>query len=333
MSVFGIHAVADLDASSRARRTARRTRGDRLDDVDALGRGADLAGVEEAGPGGAAHGHVEVGVLEDDERVDAAELEVDALQLLGALTAIRVPTAVEPVKAMQATSGSSTSGSPTSAPVPVTTLTTPGGRSSSAVSHHAQRRQRRQLARLDDDGVAGGDRGRDLPGHEQERIVERHDAADDAERLLDGEVHLVGRHRRDRAAVRVARDLGVVVEAGGAPLDLVEVLDARLAALEREELGEAGAVFAHEAGGLVEELAALDRRHAFASGAERRRRHCDGAAHVLRRGLDDLVDHLERGRVLDGAALRLRAVDPLTVDEEMRVELFHGRRAIYHAAP
>ena len=58
---------------------------DLLDDVDALGRGADLAGVEEARPGGAAHGDVEVGVVEDDERIDAAELEVDALQLLGAL--------------------------------------------------------------------------------------------------------------------------------------------------------------------------------------------------------------------------------------------------------
>jgi len=35
---------------------------------------------------------------------------------------------VEPVKAMQATLGSSTSASPTSWPVPVTTLITPGGR-------------------------------------------------------------------------------------------------------------------------------------------------------------------------------------------------------------
>ena len=60
--------------------------------------------------------------------------------------------------------------------------------------------------------------------------------------------------------MRVARDLGVVVEAGGAPLDLVEVLDARLAALEREQLGEARAVFAHQARGVVEELGALDGR-------------------------------------------------------------------------
>ena len=111
------------------------------------------------------HGDVEVGVLEHDERVDAAELEVDPLQLLGGTcTAIRVPTAVEPVKAMQATSGSSTSASPTSAPVPVTTFTTPAGRCVEGRLAHAQGGQRRLLGRLDDDGVAGGERRRDLPG-------------------------------------------------------------------------------------------------------------------------------------------------------------------------
>ena len=41
---------------------------------------------------------------------------------------MRVPTAVDPVNAMHATSGCSTSGSPTSAPVPVTTVATPAGR-------------------------------------------------------------------------------------------------------------------------------------------------------------------------------------------------------------
>ena len=55
---------------------------DRLDDVDALGGRADLAVVEEAGPRGARHRDVEVGVLEHDQRIDAAQLEIHALQLL-----------------------------------------------------------------------------------------------------------------------------------------------------------------------------------------------------------------------------------------------------------
>ena len=42
-------------------------------------------------------------------------------------SAIRCPTAVEPVKLTMSTSGESTTASPTSARVPLTTLTTPGG--------------------------------------------------------------------------------------------------------------------------------------------------------------------------------------------------------------
>ncbi len=50
-----------------------------------------------------------------------------------ARTAMRVPTAVDPVNAMHATRGSSTSAAPTSGP-PVTTFTTPAGRCASARS-------------------------------------------------------------------------------------------------------------------------------------------------------------------------------------------------------
>ena len=74
MSVSGSHAVADLDDfACQLHEPLDELVGDRVDDVEALGRGADLAGVQVAGPDRAAHGHVEVGVLADDERVDAAE--------------------------------------------------------------------------------------------------------------------------------------------------------------------------------------------------------------------------------------------------------------------
>ena len=51
---------------------------DLLGDVEALGRGADLAGVEEGGPGAAAGGDLELrgDVGADDEGVLAAHLEV-----------------------------------------------------------------------------------------------------------------------------------------------------------------------------------------------------------------------------------------------------------------
>jgi hypothetical protein len=57
--------------------------------------------------------------------------------------------------------------------------------------------------------------------------------------------------------VRVARDLRVVLEAGRRPLDLVEVLDARLAAFERQQRRQLRAVFAHQASDFVQQLAAF----------------------------------------------------------------------------
>ena len=47
---------------------------------------------------------------------------------------MRWPVASEPVKATLATFGCSTSGVPTSAPKPVTTLTTPGGKPACSIS-------------------------------------------------------------------------------------------------------------------------------------------------------------------------------------------------------
>ena len=59
---------------------------------------------------------------------------------------------------------------------------------------------------------------------------------------------------RDGGAARVAPDLGVVVEAGGRPLDLVEVLDHRLAALERHQSRRArDAALADARGDLVQQ--------------------------------------------------------------------------------
>ena len=59
---------------------------DVVDDVEALGRGADLARVQERGPGAAAGGDLDLGgdVGADDERVLAAHLEVDPGDPLGA---------------------------------------------------------------------------------------------------------------------------------------------------------------------------------------------------------------------------------------------------------
>ena len=80
MSTSRVHPVAQPDGLGVRDKSLDERVGNRLDEVDALGRRADLAGVEEAGPGDAGHGHVEVGVGKHDARVDAAELEVGPCQ-------------------------------------------------------------------------------------------------------------------------------------------------------------------------------------------------------------------------------------------------------------
>jgi ParB family chromosome partitioning protein len=50
----------------------------------------------------------------------------------------------------------------------------------------SQRRQRSHFGRLQDDRTAGGKRRRDLPCRHRQRIVPRHDLADDADRLANG---------------------------------------------------------------------------------------------------------------------------------------------------
>ena len=65
----------------------------------------------------------------------------------------------------------------------MTTLSTPGGRNSAAISASSSVALGRGVARLEHDGVAGGERGRDLPHRHHQRVVPRRDLADDADRL------------------------------------------------------------------------------------------------------------------------------------------------------
>ena len=110
--------------------------------------------------------------------------------------AIILPTSVEPVNATLLTSACSTSARPVS-PAPVTMLTTPGGQVGLLADLGEQQRgERRGLRGLEHDGVARGERRRDLPGQHQQREVPRDDLPGHAERLgvrpEAGVVELVG---------------------------------------------------------------------------------------------------------------------------------------------
>ena len=118
---------------------------------------------------------------------------VTFLSVPATVLAIARPTSVEPVKATLSTSG-------------WRDQRRPGGAGAGDDVDHArrqvglladlgeqQRRQRRGLGRLEDDGVAGRERGRDLPGQHQEREVPRDDLA------RRRRAARVGRSRRTRA--------------------------------------------------------------------------------------------------------------------------------------
>ena len=125
---------------------------------------------------------------------------------------IRLPTSVEPVKHDLADGrvGRRTA-RPTTEPLPGMTVNTPSGRpASSASSPSRMRGHRGELGRLEHDGVAGGERGREAPARDRHREVPRHDDADDAERLLERHVEAAG--DRDLPAEEPLRRRGVVVE-------------------------------------------------------------------------------------------------------------------------
>ena len=171
------------------------------------------------------------------------------------------PTSVEPVNAILSTPGWRASASPMTAPGPVTTLRTPSGRpASDGQLREAQRRQRRLAGRLEHDRVAGRERGAQLPGGDDHRVVPRHDRGDHPDRLARDERERVGTGRAD-LAVRLVDGLGVPLEGrrGARDVDRERVAD-RLADIERFEQGELVEVLADELGEPQQDLLARRRR-------------------------------------------------------------------------
>ena len=207
-----------------------------------------------------------------------------------------LPVATEPVKAMQSTSGwEERRGADVAG---AGDQVDDAGRQVLEGAGQHQGRERRQLRGLADDAVAGRQRRRNLPGEQQQRVVPGDDAADDPERVLDDHRQLGRLDRRDHAAGVVAADLGVVVEGRRRPLELVAVLDQRLATLGGHRPRQLLGVLAQPPRDLVQHLAAL-------SGAGPRparpglTRGRDRGVDLLGRGERDLDDRLGRVRVLD----------------------------------
>ena len=237
---------------------------------------------------------------------------------------ISLPTSVEPVNVIFATSACSASALPATSPRPFTTLKTPGGPPASTNSS-ASRRQlmRRLLGGLQHDRVAGGERGRDLPGRHQQRVVPRRDRADDAERLAQHHVHDAGfgighgavdlvdalRHEADRVD-------------DGRQVDRDHVGD-RLAHVECFEHGERLGLLARSA---PRSDTGLPCARAAPSATRRPRLNARLRAAATARSMSSaragrhLRERLARGGIDGGEAAALRRVDELAVDEEPRLD-------------
>ena len=183
------------------------------------------------------------------------------LRFGAALRKIVCPVVVSPVKEISGTSGCLTRASPASSPRPLTRLNTPSGRPASLkISAHRRRRERGELGGLEDHGVAGGQRGGELPGLQHERGVPRRDEAGDADRLAVDVVdlragHLVG-------VVGLGDDqVGEEAEVLRGPLRLAQRLGDRQAGVEGLELGEAGVLRLDGVGDRVQDAGAVARLH------------------------------------------------------------------------
>ena len=159
-----------------------------------------------------------------------------------------------------------------------------------------QRGERRELRRLEHDGVAGRERGADLPRGHVQRVVPRRDRRDDAERVAPDERGVLLVVLAGGAAFEEARAAGEEAQVVDGEVHLELDHADRLADVGDLELAEALHVGVDGVGHLVEHLAALAGRAGGPAG--------EGVGGGLDRGVDvggvarrDLGEWLTRRRV------------------------------------
>jgi ParB family chromosome partitioning protein len=183
----------------------------------------------------------------------------------------------------------------------------------------AQRRERRLLGRLEDDGIAAGQGGAELPGGHQQREVPGDDLPDDADRLAQRVVQHAHARRRDRdgLAFDLGRPTGVVAEVVDDERNVGDARDAdRLAIVERLELRELLGVGLDQVGQLPDRAAALGRGHAAPRTAlEGAPRRAHGAIDVFLLTGCHLGKRLFGGGIVGGERLAGGRLGPLAIDE------------------
>ena len=303
---------------------------DRLDLVGQVGHEAvvDLRSGDHPARGGAVLAGVPV--AEDlevlDDRVESASSKTmtgalppssrwSRLTMSAAVRAMCLPVSVSPVTEIIPTFGWATSASPIAAPVPVMTLSTPGGRMSAAISAEDQRGQRRPGGRLEDDRVAGHQRRPDLPAGHHDRVVPRRDRGDHADRLASDQARVAGEVLVGGLALEDAAGAGEEAQVVDDHRDLVDRRTDRLARVLRLDPADLVGPRLDRVGQLEHQQAAVLGRRVLPASRRRVAAALRGPIDVLRPGRLDVGDDLSVGRVLDGQRLAAGAVDPGSADE------------------
>jgi hypothetical protein len=232
----------------------------RLRDEHALGGGADLTGVDERRVGQRVDGAGDVRIGCDDERVLAAELEVQVLHHRRGDRGDARPGRDRAGHGDHAHLRMGDERLPGLAAVAGDDVDDAGRQVGEAAFDPLEGDERGELGGLDDHGVAGRERRGELPRQQEQRVVPRHDGTDDAIGLLEHEVELGARvGGGDDASDAVASELGVVAQRGERPLGLLLLLGAGLALLARQELDELVALGDAQPHDLVEQVGTLVR--------------------------------------------------------------------------
>ena len=159
-------------------------------DVAALDGDAGLAGVHHGAPDGGAGGGVQIGVVQDDHGIFAAEFEDDGKQAIGGGDGDPASggDAAGKDQLVDGTGDQMLAGG-TEAGDDLKGTRQPG--EFFGIQRGGNQALKfegglgREFAGLEDDGVAGGEGGKGIGGGNGERVVPRRDDADDAERLQE----------------------------------------------------------------------------------------------------------------------------------------------------
>ena len=279
---------------------------DRLVEVEALDREAGLPAVEEAADARCTDRGVDVGVVEDDHGVGAAELERHALHASRRELGDVLSDRSRPGERHLRDSPFGDEGLTEHRPLAGDHLE--DVRPADLLAHDLgdpEGRQRRRLRRLRDHHVAADERRPELVAEQRRREVPGDDRDDDPERPLEDEPVGADVEVRHVSAAKVLRETGVVLERVHEAGDLDPGLAQRLSLLERQLQRELVPRGEDRRCRLVQDLPA-PRGRSLPPCRERTCRPLDRGGRVLGAMARDAPDLLARRGVVDDGDVERR---------------------------